>query len=347
MISVQIKKRLGDFDLDVAFDAPAGVTAIFGRSGSGKTSVINAVAGLLRPDSGSINVNGRALIDVPVHQRGLGYVFQDARLFPQMTVAQNLRYGGDHEAERIIALLGLESLLSRQPKALSGGEKSRVALGRALMSKPALLLLDEPLAALDATRKTEILPYLERLRDEMAVPMLYVSHDMAEVARLANTLVVLDEGRVVRAGPLGAVLSDPAVTTRVGLRDAGAVLMGTVARYDADDGLTVLEFDGGQIVLAGHLGRIGGRLRVHVPAQDVILATVAPQGISARNVLPVTITTLDAEDGIVGLVAGGTPLLARITKASLREMGLAVGMQVFAIIKASAVAPQATAPRDD
>ena len=341
MISVKIQKTLGDFSLDISFEAPAGVTAIFGRSGSGKTSLINAIAGLLQPDSGSIKIGGRELIDVPVHQRKLGYVFQDARLFPHMTVALNLAYGGDHDAARIIDLLGLEALLARRPAALSGGEKSRVALARALMSQPAMLLLDEPLTALDTQRKAEILPYLERLRDEMAVPMIYVSHDMAEVARLANSLVVVEAGSVVRAGPLGEVLSDPSVAAHVGLRDAGAVLLGTVARHDADDGLTALDFDGGQIVLSGRLGRIGQQMRVHVPAQDVILAVTAPQGISARNILPVTVTSVDAASGIVGLTAGDTPLLARITKASLRDMQLTVGAQVFAIIKASAVAPQA------
>lgn len=344
MIAVQIKKALGDFSLDVAFDAPAGVTAIFGRSGSGKTSIINAIAGLLHPDSGSIVVNGQELLNMPVHMRNLGYVFQDARLFPHMTVAQNLSYGGTHDAARIIDLLGLESLLRRRPKALSGGEKSRVALGRALMSNPALLLLDEPLAALDAQRKAEILPYLERLRDEMAVPMIYVSHDMTEVARLANTLVVLDAGRVVRAGPIGAVLADPLVAAKVGMRDAGAVLLGQVAGHNVKDGLTEFAFDGGQIVLSGLVGQIGQHMRVHVPAQDVILATAAPQGISARNVLPVTVTSLDQSQGngvIVGLSAGHARLLARITSASLREMDISVDKKLFAIIKASAIAPQA------
>lgn len=341
MITVHVAKALGDFILDVAFEAPAGITAIFGASGSGKTSVINAIAGLLTPDSGQIIVGGRDLMGVPVHQRGLGYVFQDARLFPHMTVGQNLSYGGTHDAARIIGLLGLGALLDRRPKALSGGEKSRVALGRALMSKPALLLLDEPLAALDAQRKAEILPYLERLRDEMTVPMIYVSHDMSEVARLANTLVILSAGRVVKAGPLGAVLADPSVAAFVGLRDAGAVLEGRVTAFDAQDQLSHIAFDGGQVTVSGQVGKIGDITRVHVPAQDMILALTAPVRISARNVLRVKITSLDPAQGagvIVGLQAGNTPLLARITHASLREMDLQIGQAVFAIIKASAAA---------
>lgn len=343
MISVQINKRLGDFTLDVSFDAPRGVTAIFGRSGSGKTSVVNAIAGLMRPDAGFIRVGDRDLSAVPVHMRNLGYVFQDARLFPHLTVAQNLRYGGAHDAKRIIDLLGLAPLMDRKPKALSGGEKSRVALGRALMSDPAMLLLDEPLAALDAQRKAEVLPYLERLRDEVGVPMIYVSHDMNEVARLADTLAVMDAGRVVRAGPLSAVLSDPAVAPFVGSRGAGAVLAVTVTGHDDQDALTQVQFDGGQLALSGHVGRIGQALRVHIPAQDVILAKAAPTQISARNILPVTVVSLDPEPNggvVVGLRAGRTPILARITLASLRDMHLVVGEEIFAIVKASAVSPQ-------
>lgn len=345
MITVQITKHLGDFSLDVQFEAPRGVTALFGRSGSGKTSVINAIAGLLRPDTGQISVAGRRLTDMPVHMRNLGYVFQDARLFPHMTVAQNLSYGGGHDAARIIDLLGLAPLLDRRPRALSGGEKSRVALGRALMSNPAMLLLDEPLAALDTQRKAEILPYLERLRDDMAIPMIYVSHDVAEVARLANTLVVLEAGQVVRAGPVEAVLADPAVAPFVGLRGAGAVLQATVAGYDAQDGLTHVTFDAGSLALSGQVGRIGGALRVHIPAQDVILAKSAPTQISARNILPVTVQALTpaANGGVmVSLRAGSSTLLARITQASLREMALAEGQEIFAIVKASVMsAPSA------
>ena len=342
MISVRIKKAFADFTLDVAFDAPAGVIAVFGRSGSGKTTLINAIAGLTRPDEGRIVLDGRDLTGVPVHRRGLGYVFQDARLFPHMTVAQNLCYGGVHDRARLVEMLGLGGLLDRYPAALSGGEKSRVALGRALMSKPAMLLLDEPLAALDGLRKAEILPYLERLRDEVEVPMIYVTHDMSEVARLANTIVVLERGRVVQSGGVADVLSNPTSVALLGLRDAGAVLLATVVAHDVQDAVSVLEFEGGRIVLPGRIGRIGKNIRLRIPAQDVILARVAPVQISARNVLPVTVTALQIEEGAgvaVGLLAGETPLLARITMASLREMDLVVGAQIFAIIKATAVAP--------
>jgi len=351
MISVNVQKQLGAFNLDVAFDAPRGVTAIFGRSGSGKTSLINMIAGLTTPDAGRIALHDHVVFDqgvnIPTRSRRIGYVFQDARLFPHMTVAKNLTFGGNFDSEKIIALLGLEQLLQRKPGALSGGEKQRVALGRALMSNPDLLLLDEPLAALDAQRKAEVLPYLERLRDLRHMPMIYVSHAMSEVARLANHIVVLDAGQVVQAGPLTDVLSHPASVRVLGVREAGAVIMARVRGHDSDDHLTTLDFDGGQISLPGHVGTIDYRLRLRIPAQDIILARNNVQHISARNVLPVTITALSLGQGpgvAVGLMAGNTPLLARITKASLHEMELAVGDQIFAIIKATAVAPQDVGP---
>ncbi len=349
MLQVAIQKSLGDFQLDVSFDAPSGVTAIFGRSGSGKTSLINAVAGLLHPDAGRIALGDQVLFDDGAgvrrapQQRRVGYVFQDARLFPHMSVERNLRYGGDHDADRVIDVLGLGDLLTRRPAGLSGGEKQRVALGRALMSDPQILLLDEPLAALDAPRKAEIMPYIERLRDDVQVPMLYVSHDVSEVARLATTLVILDAGSVVAAGPVGEVLSRPAAVPLLGVRDAGAVIVTKVAGRLLDDGLTELAFSGGRIVLPGILGVLGQTVRLRIPAQDVILARAAPDGISALNVLPVTITALEQGRGpgvAVGLKAGDDALLARVTRRSAQRMELAVGQQVFAIIKATAVGPE-------
>lgn len=348
MLQIRVKKQFGDFALDVDLVAPAGVTAIFGRSGSGKTTLVNAVAGLLRPDQGQIAVNGRKLfnagaVDLPPQRRRVGYVFQDARLFPHMSVAKNLTYGGSYDQDRIISILGLEGLLDRRPAGLSGGEKQRVALGRALMSDPQLLLLDEPLAALDAPRKAEILPYLEQLRDTVQVPMIYVSHDVSEVARLATTLVLLDQGQVAAIGPVEEVLSRPAAVPLLGVRDAGAVLTAKVAGRILDDGLTELAFAGGRIMLPGHFGALGQQVRLRIPAQDVILSRQAPEGISALNVLPVTISALEQGRGpgvAVGLLAGDAPLLARVTRRSANLMGLAVGQQIYAIIKATAVAPQ-------
>lgn len=349
MISIAIKRQLGAFQLDVQFEAPMGVTAIFGRSGSGKTSVVNALAGLLRPDDGQIIVGDTVLfdraakVDLPTQNRRTGYVFQDARLFPHMSVMRNLSYGGIHDAERIIQVLGLDSLLDRMPNSLSGGERQRVALGRALMCDPQILLMDEPLAALDAPRKAEILPYIERLRDEVKIPILYVSHDVSEVARLATTIVVMDAGNVVTSGPVGTVLSQPEAVPLLGVRAAGAVIETKVAGRLLDDGLTELSYSGGRMVLPGILGVMGQTVRVRVPAQDVILAKEPPVGISALNVLPVTITRIEQGRGpgvAVGLLAGNDHLLARITRRSASRMELAVGQQIYAIIKATAVGPE-------
>lgn len=347
MIKINVQKALEDFHLDVGFEAPAGVTAVFGRSGAGKTSLIRAIAGLATPDAGRIEVADRVLFDgsvnLPSHKRDLGVVFQDARLFPHMTVQRNLTYGGTQNFDQIVDLLGLRGLLGRRPAGLSGGEAQRVALGRALMRGPRALLLDEPLAALDAPRKAEVLPYLERLRDELLLPMIYVSHALSEVARLANAMVVLDAGRVAASGPMNEVMGDPAMMSVFGVREAGAVIDAVVERQDPDDGLSVLRFDSGQISLPQVAQPVGARMRVRVLAQDVILARHAPQGISARTVVACKITALDLGRGpgvAVGLRAGQSRLLARITKASLREMDLSVGDEVFAILKATAMAPE-------
>lgn len=349
MITLNIRKQLGAFDLNVQCEAPAGVTALFGPSGSGKTSVVNSVAGLLTPDAGEIIVGQTTLfsharnLSLPVDQRRIGYVFQDARLFPHMTVLQNLRYGGQHDEALVIEMLGLGDFLARMPEGLSGGEKQRVALGRALMCAPQLLLMDEPLAALDAQRKAEILPYIERLRDTVRMPVLYVSHDMSEVARLATTIVVMSAGRVALNGPVDQVLSHPQAVPLIGFRAAGAVITARVAGYFKDDGLTELAFSGGRLVLPGKHGTLGKMLRLRIPAQDVILAKTVPEGISALNVLPVEIMQIEQGHGpsvAVGLRAGKAPLLARVTRRSAGQMQLAVGQKIFAIIKATAVGPQ-------
>ncbi len=343
MIDIAITKGLGDFTLDAAFTAPAGVTAIFGRSGSGKSSLINCIAGLMRPDSGHIRVGGRDVTQQPVYRRRIGYVFQDARLFPHMNVAKNLAYGGTHDRDSVIAMLGLEGLLDRRPTTLSGGEKSRVAIGRALMSNPQLLLMDEPLAALDHARKAEVLHYLERLCATTAVPVIYVSHAMSEVARLATTLVLMEQGRVTRAGPLDEILSDPAAVPLVGIRDAGAVLTGTVRGLNAAYGLTEVALSAGRLILPGRLGHLGDRVRLRIPAQDVILSIQRPVGLSALNVLACRIAAIEVGHGpgvAVSLICGRDRLLARITRRSAALMGLRVGQEVHAILKATAVSPQ-------
>ncbi|NEX45627.1 molybdenum ABC transporter ATP-binding protein [Pseudotabrizicola algicola] len=355
-LQISLRHRFAGFALDVAFDAPPGVTALFGRSGSGKSTVINAVAGLLRPDAGTITAAGSTLfdsahgIDLPPHRRRIGYVFQDARLFPHLTVRQNLLYGrwfvpatpDAPDFTRIVDLLGIAPLLERRPATLSGGEKSRVAIGRAILSNPRLLALDEPLAALDEARKAEILPYLERLRDDLHLPILYVSHAMAEVARLANTVVLMDAGRVTASGPTAALLSDPATAPGLGLREAGALLTVRVAAQE-DDGLTRLDSASGPLWLPRVAAPTGASLRIRILAQDVMLATSRPVGISALNILPATVRDIRQGDGpgaLVRLDAKGEVILARITRRSAQALALTPGLPVYAIIKALSVAQE-------
>jgi molybdate transport system ATP-binding protein len=352
-LEVQLRQAFPGFSLDVAFAAPAGVTALFGRSGSGKTTVVHAVAGLLRPQAGRVVVDARVLLDtgtglaIPAHRRRIGYVFQEARLFPHLTVRQNLLYGrwvrgasGGPEFGRVLEMLGIGGLLERRPGALSGGEKARVALGRALMADPLLLLMDEPLASLDEARKAEILPYLERLRDETRLPIIYVSHAMAEVARLATTIVVMEAGRVLRAGPVAQVLADPGAVPTLGIREAGAILPARVEAQEAD-GLTRLATSAGPLWLPRMEAVIGARLRVRIAAQDVILSRLRPEGLSALNILPAEVMAVRLGEGpgaMVQLRVGEDMLLARITRRSAEALALAPGVAVFAIAKSVAVA---------
>ncbi len=345
-LSVSLSHRIADFQLEVAFDAPPGLTCLFGRSGSGKTTVINAVAGLIRPDRAQIMLDGVALHDTPPHQRRVGYVFQDARLFPHMTVAQNLTYGARVRRlpvtglDRIVSLLGIVALLDRRPATLSGGEKSRVAIGRALLSGPRILLMDEPFAALDDARKAEILPYVEALRDQMGLPILYVSHSLPEVARLATTIAVLDAGRLVAFGPAAGVLSDPATAPLMGLADAGAILTARIAAQE-EDGLTRLDTGAGPLWLPRLAGVPGARVRIRIAAQDVILSRTRPVGLSALNILPCQVTAVQDGRGpgvLVQLDLGGEALLARVTRRSAQALGIAPGVAVFAVVKTVAVA---------
>jgi len=351
-LSVEIAHGFAGFALDVAFDAPPGVTALFGRSGSGKTTVVNAVAGLLMPDRGRIVAGGAVLFDraggvaLPPHRRRLGYVFQDARLFPHLSVRQNLTYGqrfapaGGVGLDAVVEMLGIGALLERRPGALSGGEKQRVAIGRALLSNPRLLLMDEPLAALDEARKAEILPWIERLRDGTDIPILYVSHSMAEVARLATTLVVMDQGRIRAAGPVAEVLADPGLAPVLGLREAGSILSARVVAQE-EDGLTRLETAGGPVWLPRIEAAVGSALRVRIAAQDVIIARGRPEGISALNVLPAVVAAVRMGDGpgaLVRLSVGGDALLVRITRRSAAALELREGVEVFAIVKSVSVA---------
>ncbi len=354
-LAVSLRHNFGEFGLDVNFVAPPGITVLFGRSGSGKTSIVNAVAGLLRPQAGRVAVGDWVLFDarrgtdLPPHRRQLGYIFQEARLFPHLTVRQNLLYGrwfARHretraELDRVVEMLGLGNLLQRRPQGLSAGEKQRVAIGRALLADPRIILADEPLAALDEPRKAEILPYFERLRDEVSVPILYVSHSAAEVARLATTVVALRDGRVVSQGPALQVLGDPQVTP-LGVRAAGAVLEATVHHHH-QDGLSELDAGGARLFLPRIPHPPGSRIRVRVAAHEVLLARSRPEGISALNILPGTVESIRTGRGPGAIVSVLTPagrLLARITRRSESVLGLTAGVECFAVIKTVAIAPE-------
>jgi len=353
-LTVDVRHKLGSFALDAAFTSESGVTALFGRSGSGKTSMIRIIAGLARPDKGLVTLNGATLVDtdkgifVPRHRRRFGCVFQEARLFPHLSVRQNLQYGAwfapkaesPESLERIVGMLGIGALLDRKPGKLSGGEKSRVAIGRALLSRPHLLLMDEPLSALDDARKAEILPYLERLRDETKIPIVYVSHSLAEVARLANRVVVLRDGHVEAVGPVVDVLSRPALAEAPDRREAGALIEGRVESSTPAHGLTVVALKSVRLYLPGKSLRPGSPVRVHIPARDVMLATVKPEGLSALNILEGVIAEIgDLEEGMVEVRVdcGGDPVLSRITQLSRERLALAVGKPVYAVIKTVAL----------
>ena len=355
MLDVAIRHAFEGFTLDAAFRAPPGVTVLFGRSGSGKTTIVNAVAGLLMPDAGRIASGDWTLLDterairLKPHRRRLGYIFQEGRLFPHLTVRQNLAYGAwfapkgapREDGARVVGLLGIGHLLDRRPAALSGGEKQRVAIGRALLSAPRLILADEPLASLDEARKAEILPYFERLRDEVSIPILYVSHSASEVARLATTVVALDGGRVVAQGPAAEVLGDPAVLP-AGVRAAGALLETRIAGHHAD-GLTELDAGGLPLFLPRLAQPVGARIRVRIAAQEVLVSLPSPVGLSALNVLPGVIETMRSGEGpgtLVSIRTAAGSVLARVTRRSAASLGLAPGVACHAVIKAVAVAPE-------
>lgn len=353
-LSVAVQHRQGAFTLDAAFEAPPGVTALFGRSGSGKTSLVNVIGGLLRPERGRVALDGTVLLDtarriaVPRHRRRIGYVFQEARLFPHLSVRQNLMFGrwfaprdaAGAEFGAVVDLLGIGHLLGRRPAGLSGGERQRVAIGRALLAKPRLLLMDEPLAALDDERKAEILPFIERLRDEAGVPIVYVSHAMAEVARLADTLVILEGGRVTASGPAGTILSRLDVAGAAGSRDAGAVLDATVQSHDAAFGLTTLATPAGPLQVPLVARAVGSRFRIQIGARDVTLSLDRPGRVSALNVLSgqvAEVSVAGPHAALVRVACGDAPILARVTAKSLAALGLAPGVPVHAIVKTIAL----------
>src|SRR5450631_421131 len=351
MLTVAAAKRRGTFALDVRFELPTpGVVALFGRSGCGKSTVINIIAGLLRPDSGHVHLDDTVLldtqrrVDVPPERRRIGYVFQDTRLFPHLSVAANLRYAEKRavgtpyvDLAAVTSLLDLTSLMDRRTHQLSGGERQRVAIGRALLTQPRLLLLDEPLAGLDGARREEVLPYLETLRDQLAIPMVYVSHNFDEVLRLATYLVLMDSGKTIAQGELGEMSLNPGLRAIIGADAVGAIVDGTVLGVDPMSGLTRVQVGHGELKVQTTAVAVGKKLRVQLLARDLIVATQAPQHLSVRNILTGVIRTVasdDADSDLVGIDIGGTLIMARVTKAATRELSLRPGLAAWALVKA-------------
>lgn len=349
MIDVEIHQRLGDFMLDVTFSGGSGITALFGPSGSGKSSIIKVIAGLTRLRAGRVALDGTVIADggrrhTPPYRRRIGVVFQEARLFPHLSVSANLRYGrlftpkGDRRiAEQpVVDTLGIGHLLDRHPATLSGGEQQRVAIGRALLASPRLLLMDEPLASLDAARRLEILPLIETLRDEFGIPIIYVSHAVEEVARLASKVVALEAGRVAREGAPTDVFR-----TASDRFEIMSIIEGSLGAPDPEFQLTPVETPAGLVWLNGIVGHRGRGVRVLVHATDVALATRKPEGVTIRTVLSGAIADIPDVQGASVTVdvalEGGGHLAASVTRASVADLGLSPGRPVFALVKSVAL----------
>ncbi|ARN79782.1 molybdenum ABC transporter ATP-binding protein [Methylocystis bryophila] len=358
-IRAEFRNALGKFTLDAAFETPAkGVTALFGPSGCGKTTVIRCVAGLTRVKDGYCRIDGEIWQDrdgvfLPTHKRPLGYVFQEASLFPHLSVRRNLLFGAPKEKSKdrpqidfdeVVDLLGLRRLLERSPTNLSGGERQRVGIGRALLTQPKLLLMDEPLSALDRKTKNEILPFIEKLRDHFAVPIFYITHDITEVERLADQVVLLEKGHVVMAGPLAELQSNPD-SPLASSREAAVSLRGSVVSFDPHYGLLNLSIPGGLLIAPSPPAEIGETRRIRILASDVSLACESPGPSSILNVLPakvVTMKPLDPYETLVVLALGekgeGARLLARMSRKSCETLGLSKNLSVFAQVKYVALA---------
>ena len=348
LLKAAFKVDYPGFNLDIDLQLPAsGITVVFGPSGSGKTTLLRCLAGLEK--SGKMEIAGQVLQDentfIPVNLRAIGMVFQESRLFPHLNVRDNLLYGYKRtpvnsrrlHLEDIGRVLSLEKLFERSIDKLSGGEKQRVALGRALLTSPKLLLMDEPLAALDAQRKTEIIPFIRKVEKELSIPIIYVTHSMSEVLQLVDTMVILKDGKVVKYGPVGKVFSDIQLRESIGDEHSGAVLDTTVLEHDTDYGITRLDFMGQELSVPIQDISPGQVLRVHIHSKDVSLATQPPEGLtSVLNILKTKVRKIGENVGYsvdIELDAG-RPLLATITRKSLSNLNLQPGQFIYAYIKA-------------
>jgi molybdate transport system ATP-binding protein len=352
-LSVLLRHRFPSMQMDIAFAVPTpGVAVLFGPSGSGKSTVMAAAAGLLRPDECRVLVDGEVLADtasgvwLPPERRRMGLVFQDARLFPHMSVATNLQFGlrrappGPVKLDEVVDLLGIEALLARRPHTLSGGERQRVAIGRALLAQPRLLLMDEPLASLDSARKAEIMPYLTRLKTALELPVLYVTHALDEVTQLADSLVLIEAGRVVGSGPLSDIIAraDLPLAQR---DDAAALLLCRVAEHDATRQLSRLEGGGATLWVPLLDAPLGAERRVRIPAREVILAGRPPEFISLHNIVPGEVHRIAADavrrSVLVEIALGSGALISRVTPDAIVRLALAPGRPVLALIKSTSI----------
>ena len=359
-LNINLTHQQGAFTLEASFTSNGRLTALFGPSGSGKTTLINLIGGLIKPQQGKIEVDDRVLVDtqkrilLPPHKRRVGYVFQDARLFPHLSVAQNLRYGrfftpanerySDFDA--VVELLGISHLLDRKPRLLSGGEKQRVAIGRALITSPRLILMDEPLAALDEARKAEIMPYIERLRDETKIPIVYVSHSISEVARLATDVVALSAGKVIAFGSANDVLAQSDLQSLHDTSESSALIELEMQQTDDGYGLSRLHAHNTDWFLPKTNAAIGQKMRVRIRARDVMLSKTKPDSISALNIVPVQVSSIEPDtsgQALIGLRYGDQKLLSRITQRSVATLELAIGNDVFAIVKTATFSNDNTA----
>jgi molybdate transport system ATP-binding protein len=352
MLRVEIRKALGGFALDALFESAAqGVTVLFGPSGAGKSSVLAAVAGSLRPDAGRIALGEEVLfdaeahIDLPMERRRIGWVFQDARLFPHLDVQANLRFGLNRAPasgrpiafDEVVAVLGIERLMARRPRDLSGGERQRVGLGRALLSQPRLLLMDEPLASLDAARRADILPFFERLKIRFGVPVLYVTHSLAEAVRLGDRMVVMRDGRVAAQGPVSEIVSRPELMLSGSRAQIGAALDGRIVAQG--ERLTSVRAGDWDFQVPRLDQPIGATVRLFVLARDVMLALDPPQRISARNVLEGRIASLQADGDrvLARVVSGEGELLCALTPDAVEALQLCPDTPVWAVVKSVAI----------
>ncbi len=355
MIAVDCRLRRPSFTLEANFQSNGGLLALFGASGSGKSTLIRLIAGLERPESGRISISGNVVVDtergifVPPHRRRVGLVFQDGQLLPHLDVRRNLVYGRyfTPEADRrvgfdaVVETLGIGHLMDRKPATLSGGERQRVAIGRALIASPRVLLMDEPLASLDANRKLEILPFIERLRDELNIPIVYVSHAVEEVARLAQMVVRLDEGKVVAIGSPSQALTPTALARAADRFDAISLISAKVTRIDDAYGVTVLDHPAGQIVLPWRVAKPNGSVQVAVRATNVTLSVGRPGRVSIRTALEGKVLGITMDEGPFALVGielkGGDLIHAYATRLAIEELGLKAGDAVLALLKAVAI----------